>query len=101
MASDDETIAIQKCTHPSNGTVPDMPIGQELPDTHETLERDGLISCRRDPQGNVDALVLDPRSVRVICWQLTINADSRRRGHGDVFKDLQADLYDDFSERVQ
>ena len=44
----------------------------------------------------VSTFVLDPDNVRVICWQLTVNADARRRGREDVFKNLPADLVENF-----
>jgi hypothetical protein len=87
-------IAIQKLTHPTNGATVYLPEGQALPDTTETLERDGLVSCRRDAQGNVRARVHDSRHVRVLCWQLTVNADARRLGRDPVFTDLPGDLID-------
>ena len=87
-------IAIQKLTHPTNGATVYLPEGQALPDTTETLERDGLVSCRRDAQGNVRARVHDPHHVRVLCWQLTVNADARRLGRDPVFTDLPGDLID-------
>ena len=92
--SGDEYDAIQVWRHPTNGTTVYLPIGQALPDTAETLERDGLVSCRRDAQGNVRARVHDPLHVRVLCWQLTVNADARRLGHEPVFTDIPADLID-------
>ena len=94
MASDDEYAAIQVWRHPTNGTTVYLPIGRALPDTTETLERDGLITCRRDAQGNVRARVRDPHNLRVLCWQLTVNADARRHDRADVFKDVPADLID-------
>ena len=36
----------------------------------------------------------DPHNIRVICWQLTVNADARRLGREPVFTDLPADLVD-------
>jgi len=93
MASGDYT-AIQVWRHPTNGTTVYLPEGQELPDTSETLARDGLISCRRDARGNVRARVIDRRNIRTICWMLTANTDARRLGREPVFTDLPADLID-------
>jgi hypothetical protein len=74
--SDDEYVAIQKLTHPLTGATVYMPEGQELPDTKAMLERDGLISCKYNEHGKfVSALVHDPQNIRVICWQLTVNAE--------------------------
>ena len=36
----------------------------------------------------------DPDSLRVLCWQYTVNADARRLGREPVFTDLPADLID-------
>jgi hypothetical protein len=36
----------------------------------------------------------------VISWQLAINADASR-SHGDVFKGLPADLFENFHDRAQ
>lgn len=88
--SDDACVAIQKWQHPTNGTVIYFPVGQELPDTEQTLVQAGLLGCRSD-----GVVVLDTRSPRVICWQLTQNAAARRCGHGDIWEDLPADLYED------
>ena len=94
--SDDEYVAIQKLTHPLTGATVYMPEGQELPDTKAMLERDGLISCKYNEHGKfVSALVHDPRHIRVLCWQLTVNADARRLGREPVFTDLPGDLIDD------
>ena len=93
--SDDEYVAIQKLTHPLTGATVYMPEGQELPDTKAMLERDGLISCKYNEHGKfVSALVHDARHVRVLCWQLTVNADARRLGHEPVFTDIPVDLID-------
>jgi len=89
----DDYVAIQKLRHPTSGKTIYMPEGQALPDTVQTLERDGLIVCQHDGRGDTYT-VHDPRNVRVICWMLTINADARRRGRGDVFTNLPADLID-------
>ena len=87
--SDDACVAIQKWQHPTNGPVIYFPVGQELPDTEQTLVQAGLLGRRSD-----GVVVLDTRSPRVICWQLT-NAAARRCGHGDIWEDLPADLYED------
>ena len=93
--SDDAYVAIQKLTHPFTGATVYMPEGQALPDTKAMLERDGLISCKYNEHGKfVSALVHDPHNVRVVCWQLTVNADARRLGREPVFTDLPADLID-------
>ena len=93
MASDDEYVAIQRLQHPITGVMVYVPEGQELPDTKATLERDGLITCQYDEHGKyVGTIVYDPQNIRVLCWQLTVNADARRLGREPVFTDLPADL---------
>lgn len=58
-----------------------MPEGQDRPDTKTTLEQDGLITCQYDEHGNyVSTIVHDPQHIRVLCWQLTVNAEARRLG---------------------
>ena len=94
MASDDY-VAIQRWQRPSDGAVIYVPEGQELPDSKTTLERDGLITCHYDEHGKYgETVVHDPNNIRVICWQLTVNADARRLGREPVFTDLPADLVD-------
>jgi len=39
-------------------------------------------------------IVHDPLNIRVLCWQLTVNADARRLGREPVFTNLPADLID-------
>src|SRR4249919_3578828 len=81
MTSDDEYVAIQRLQHPITGVTVYLPMGQELPDTKTTLERDGLITCQYDEDGKyVGTLLHDPHNLRVLCWQLTVNADARRLG---------------------
>ena len=95
--SDAEYVAIQKLRHPITRATVYLPEGQALPDTKTTLERDGLISCQYDEHGRcVSTLVLDPLSIRVLCWQLTVNADARRLGREPVFMNLPAGLYENF-----
>ena len=79
MASD-EYVAVQKLQHPITGVVVYIPEGQELPDTKTTLEQDGLITCQYDEHGKyVGTIVHDPNNIRVLCWQLTVNADAPPR----------------------
>ena len=93
--SDDDYVAIQKLRHPITRATVYLPEGQALPDTKTTLERDGLTSCQYDEHGKcVSTRVLDPLSIRVLCWQLTVNADARRLGREPVFTNLPADLID-------
>ena len=95
MTSDDEYVAIQRLQHPITGVTVYLPMGQELPDTKTTLERDGLITCQHDEDGKyVGTLLYDPHNLRVLCWQLTVNADARRLGRQPVFTNLGADLYE-------
>ena len=94
--SDDEHVAIQRWQRPTDGAVIYVPEGQDLPDTVKTLEQDGLIVAEGGKY-----VVRDPHNVRVICWQLTVNADARRRGLGDVFTNLPADLIEIFPGGVQ
>jgi hypothetical protein len=62
------------------GTVIYLPEGQEFFDTIETLERDGLVSRKYAEHGKyVRTIVHDAENVRVLCWQLTVNAAARRR----------------------
>jgi hypothetical protein len=92
--SDDETVAIQRWQR-ADGAVIYLPEGQELPDTKKTLEQDGLIRCQYGEHGNyVSTIVHDPLNIRVLCWQLTVNADARRLGREPVFTNLPADLID-------
>jgi hypothetical protein len=94
----DDVVAIEKLSHP-DGRVVYLPEGEASPDTAQTLERDGLVRYQYDEDGKyVSAFVLDPDNVRVICWQLTVNADARRRGLEDVFKNLPADLVENFPD---
>jgi hypothetical protein len=82
---------------PIDGRVVYLSEGRASPDTAQTLERDGLVRCQYDEDGKyVSTFVLDRDDVRVICWQLTVNADARRRGREDVFKNLPADLVENF-----
>ena len=91
--SDDEYVAIQKLRHPITRATVYLPEGQALPDSARTLERDGLIRCQYDEHGKcVSTLVRDPLSIRVLCWQLTVNADARRLGRESVFTNLPVDL---------
>ena len=93
--SDDEYVAIQKLTHPITGATVYLPEGQAQPDSKTTLEQDGLVTCQYDEHGKyVSALVHDPHNIRVLCWQLTVNAEARRLGRELVFTDLPADLID-------
>ena len=72
-----------------------LPEGQDFPDSIETLERDGLASRKYDAHGKYAGTIAhDPLHVRVLCWQLTVNADARRLGHEPVFADIPADLID-------
>ena len=94
MASTDY-IAIQRLENPTSGAVIYMPEGQDRPDTKTTLEQDGFITCQYDEYGKyVGTVVHDPRHIRVLCWQLTVNADARRLGRDPVFTDLPGDLID-------
>jgi hypothetical protein len=91
--SDDETVAIQRLQHPVSGVTVYLPMGQELPDTKKTLEQDGLISCQYDEHGKyVSTIVYDPLNLRVLCWQLTVNAEARHLGREPVFTKLPFDL---------
>lgn len=91
MASDDYT-AIQRLENPTSGAVIYMPEGQDRPDTKTTLEQDGLITCQYDEHGiYVSTIVHDPQHIRVLCWQLTVNAEARRLGREPVFT-IPADL---------
>ena len=99
--SDDETVAIQRWQR-ADGAVIYLPEGQELPDTKKTLEQDGLIRCQYDAHGNyVSTIVHDPLNIRVLCWQLTVNADARRLGREPVFMNLPADLYENFPKSAE
>ena len=100
--SDDETVAIQRLQHPVSGVTVYLPMGQELPDTKKTLEQDGLISCRYDEHGKyVSTIVHDPLNLRVLCWQLTVNAEARHLGREPIFTKLPFDLIEDFSGGAQ
>ena len=93
MANGDEYVAIQKLT--MAGVPIYLPEGQEFFDTIETLERDGLVSRKYDEHGKyVRTIVHDAENVRVLCWQLTVNAAAHRRGREPVFTDLKAELID-------
>ena len=95
--SDDEYVAIQKLRHPITRATVYLPEGQALPDTTKTLERDGLIRCQYDEHGKcVGTLVRDPLSIRVLCWQLTVNAEAQHLGREPVFTNLLADLCENF-----
>jgi hypothetical protein len=97
--SDDETVAIQRWQRPDDGAVIYVPEGQHLPDTKTTLERDGLITCQYDEHGKyIGTVVHDPNNIRVICWQLTVNADARRLGREPIFTDLPAALIDNSAQ---
>ena len=94
MANDGYT-AIQRLENLTSGAVIYMPEGQDRPDTKTTLQQDGLITCQYDEHGKyIGTIVHDSRHVRVLCWQLTVNADARRLGHEPVFTDIPADLID-------
>ena len=100
--SDDEYVAIQKLRHPITKATVYLPEGQALPDTTKTLERDGLIRCQYDEHGKcVGTLVRDPLSIRVLCWQLTVNAEAQHLGREPVFTNLLADLCENFPERAR
>ncbi|MGA9458058.1 MAG: hypothetical protein WBV43_21620 [Pseudolabrys sp.] len=100
--SDDDYVAIQKLRHPITRATVYLPAGQALPDTKTTLERDGLISCQYDEYGKcVSTIVHDPLSIRVLCWQLTVNAEAQHLGREPVFTNLLADLCENFSERAR
>jgi hypothetical protein len=67
-----------------------------------TLERDGLIQCQHDEHGKyVSTIVHDPHNLRVLCWQLTVNAAARRRGREPVFTSLPAELVENFSDSAE
>jgi len=99
---DDETIAIQRWQNPATGIVVYLPEGQDKPDTKESLERDGLILCQYDEHGKyISTIVHDPLNVRVLCWQLTVNADARRLGREPVFINLPAELVEKFPDSAE
>jgi hypothetical protein len=100
--SDADYVAIQKLRHPITRATVYLPEGQALPDTKTTLERDALISCQYDEHGKcVSTRVLDPLSIRVLCWQLTVNAEALHLGREPVFTNLLADLCENFPERAR
>ena len=95
-------VAIQKLRHPITRATVYLPDGQPLPDTKKTLEQDGLITCQYDENGKcVSTLVRDPRSIRVLCWQLTVIAEAQHLGREPVFPNLLADLSENFPERAR
>ena len=95
-------VAIQKLQHPITGAPVYLPEGQALPDSAKTLESDGLIRCQYDEHGKcVSSLVRDPRSIRVLCWQLTVIAEAQHFGRELVVPDLLADLCENFPGRVR
>ncbi|MGB7858666.1 MAG: hypothetical protein WBL48_22535 [Pseudolabrys sp.] len=99
LVSDDDYVAIQKLRHPITRATVYLPAGQALPDTKTTLERDGLISCQYGEYGKcVSTIVHAPLSIRVLCWQLTVNAEAQHLGREPVFTNLLADLCKNFPE---
>jgi hypothetical protein len=95
-------VAIQKLRHPITRATVYLPDGQPLPDTKKTLEQDGLITCQYDENGKcVSTLVRDPRSIRVLCWQLTVIAEAQHLGREPAFPNLLADLCENFPERAR
>ena len=90
----DDVLAIERLSH-SDGRIIYLPKGQASPDTAQTLERDGLIQCQYDEHGKY---VSTPHSLRVLCWQVTVNSAARGRGRGDVFKHLPAELVENFAD---
>ena len=97
----DDVLAIERLSH-SDGRIIYLPKGQASPDTAQTLERDGLIQCQYDERGKyVSTIVHDPHSLRVLCWQVTVNSAARRCGRGDVFKHLPAELVENFPDSAE
>ena len=97
----DDVLAIERLSH-SDGRIIYLPKGQASPDTAQTLERDGLIQCQYDEHGKyVSTIVHDPHSLRVLCWQVTVNSAARRRGRGDVFTHLPAELVENFPDSAE
>ena len=60
---------------------------QAEPDTAKTLERDGLIKQERD-----GLTVLDGEDLRVVCWQIGVNENTRAQGLGEPFPGIDARL---------
>ena len=71
------------------GIIKYMPEGQAEPDTATSLAKDGLIA--EDDDG---VTVLDADNLRVVCWQLGINENSRAAGLGEPFPGIDAQLLD-------
>lgn len=94
MADDEEIVSIVKCTHPVTvtGHIIYLPSGQAQPDTLSTLCRDNLVERKEG-----STITADVRTVRMLCWMMTRNADAKRLGKEEIFKDLPADLIEDIS----
>ena len=76
-----------------DGTIKYHPEGQKKPDTAATLERDDLIKKESDGIA-VTFTLLDANNIRVVCWQLGANANSRAKGLGETFPGISARLLD-------
>ena len=91
LTEKDPVAAIVVAKHPDGRTVY-LPRGQKQPDTLYTLCQAGLAE-RTSP---TTVLVHDPNNLRVICWQLSVNANARRLGKPEVFT-VPADFIDEIS----
>lgn len=96
MTKHDRVRPIGKFTNHKTGEVICMPDWLEAPDTAETLEADGLIIREYDDDGNwIATLVPDAHDLRVLSWQLTMNAKCARLGIGVMFKNMPIDVIND------
>lgn len=86
---------IAKLKHKKTGEVFYMPEDQEQPDTAESLEADGLIVRKYESGQWVETLVRDPYNLRVLAWQLTMNAKCHHLGVPEMFKGLPVDVFDE------
>jgi hypothetical protein len=85
---------IAKLVHNGTGEVIYLPMGQDFPDSAESLEMNGLIRCEYENGQWVGTFVPDPDNIRVLAWQLTLNARCRRAGQPEMFKGLPIDVVD-------
>jgi hypothetical protein len=71
------------------------------PDTWESLERDGLIRRQYNSNGNhIETLVFKQDDLRVIAFQLTMNARCQQIGKRPIFDGL-SDAFDVFPYEPQ
>lgn len=97
----DDVFPIAVWRNSVSGKVRYAPVDQNFVDNAGTLEAAGLIHTERDEDGRLNSVfVLNPNNVRVLCWQMNINATSRTQGNGDVWP-IECDVFEDITDRMQ